>query len=133
MKDERSNSNTLLIFSNNMCWNIAFKKIIRTQEKACPIDIEPTSRPHISGQNQSFWAQIQLGAVHKERPQILVGRGYPIADVCQLEGGEGSEECRYLHFFKDNQDKSLSKTQKILSFELLRKKIIHIKWLHFPC
>ena len=30
---ERSNSNNLFIFNNNMCWNIAVKKTIRTQEK----------------------------------------------------------------------------------------------------
>ena len=59
----------------------------------------------------------------KGRPQFLGGEGYPIADVCRL-GGEGSEECRHLHFLKNNQDKSLSKTQNFLPFVLLRKKNI---------
>ena len=30
------------------------------------------------------YLKLDLGAVLKGRPQFLVGRGYPIADVCQL-------------------------------------------------
>jgi hypothetical protein len=64
------------------------------------------------------FVKIALGDVHKGRLQFLGGRGYPIADVCRLEGGRGLRNEDVCNNKKKKQGKSLSKTQNFyhLSF-----------------
>ena len=68
---------------------------------------------------------IDLGAVHKGRPQILRGEGVPKYRRLQTWGGEGSQECRRLHFFLNNQYILSIKNSKFLAICASKKKIYH--------
>ena len=59
----------------------------------------------------------KLGAFHKGRPQFLRGRRYPIADICQLEGGgrglRNADVCIFLKIIRANP------YQKLVNFHHL--------------
>ena len=71
----------------------------------------------------------KLGADLKGRPQFLGVEGYPIVDVCRLEGGRGPRNADVCIFLKITRIK-ISKNIMICGF---KKTIYHTKWLHFPC
>ena len=54
--------------------------------------------------NEILAIKYRLGAIHKGRPQFFLGGEGTQLQTFADSRGEGSEECRRLHFLKNNQD-----------------------------